>query len=291
MMEPLLSPTKNATRPKPKATRECLATIGLVVLLFSQGGAAAVCPDSQDNNDQMLFQVHNCSPEFKTWFRLAFKLKRQHWDEGWGWDSCDSRLAFPRMMNAGYLLTYGLVDVPVGPWHSNRDYYTWASGLRHRFQYEPQNDTDQQAQAFDGSFRTDRVEMNCPGLYGWSAGQRAATLTHEATHVKYYRFSHQKNPPGTFLCTKGKKCSDNWYFHALDEYPYGKLEGHKHSMYQMDIEFLCDLSEFAKPWVPSPLTTIAGVWSDLFMNQLILDPPGWTCGTPRPMEIPIPLAR
>lgn len=273
----------------PNFTKECLATLGLVVLLLSQG-TAAVCPDRQDNYDQMLFQIHGCRPEFTTWFRLAFKLKRQHWDEGWGWDSCDSRLAFPRMMNAGYLLTYGLVDFPVGPWHSNRDYYTWASGLRHRFQYEPQNDNDDQAEAFDGSFRTDRVEMNCPSFYGWSAGQRAGTMVHEATHVTYYRWKHQENQPGTVICAKDE-CSDNWYFHTLDEYPYGQLEGHKHSMVQIEAEFLCDLSEFAEPWVPLHLAVLAGDWSDTLMSQLILDPPGWTCGTPRPMEMPIPFVR
>ncbi len=271
----------------PILTRACFVTIGLVVLLISPA-AAAVCPDSQDNNDQLLFQVYNCRPEFKAWFRLAFKLKRQHWDEDWGWDSCDSRLAFPRMMNAGYLLAYGLVDGRTGPWHSNKDYYTWASGLRHRFQYEPQNDTDGQAEAFDGSFRTDRVEMNCPSLYGWSAGQRAATMAHEATHVTYYRFSHQRNRPGTTLCSKSK-CSDNWYFHWFMEYPYGQMEGHKHSMYQMDIEFLCDLKEFREPWVPVNLEILAGTWSNLLMDQFILDPPGWTCGDPKP--IPIPLTR
>jgi hypothetical protein len=274
-------------------TIQWFCTSILVILLCDTAGA--VCPNSTVSAEQALWNVHNCSTTFRAWFRDAFKLKRIVWDigwlnpwykgDGWGWNQCDPKLAFPKMMNAAYLLTYGLQDDSLGPWHSNRDYYTWASGRRHDFQYQPEDANDAAATAFDGFWQTDRVEMKCPAFNNRTAGLRAGTMVHESTHVIYWRFRHQANNPDSNCL---KPCSDNWLFHALGAYSYGQLAGHKHSMNQIQIEFLCDLSEFAHPWVPATIAMRAGNESNYRMNNRILDPPGWTCGLPRPMPVPIP---
>jgi hypothetical protein len=190
------------------------------------------------------------------------------------------------MMNAGFLLTYALDEGVLGPWHINEDYYKWASGRRHGFRYEPEDKTDAFATAFDGFWSTDRVEMKCPSFNSRTAGVRAGTMVHESTHVIYYRWSHQSNNPGSSCGTT--KCSDDWYFHSLGEYAYGQLGGHKHSMNQIQIEFLCDLSEFSPGWVPATITTLANSESTARMNNRILNPPGWTCGMPRPLPVPQP---
>jgi hypothetical protein len=269
----------------PHKAIEWFSTFALTVLLSHT--ATAVCPNSTESAEQTLWNVHNCSTSFRTWFRDAFNLQQDHWDEGWGWNQCDPTFAFPKMMNAAYLLTYGLDDDSLGPWHSNRDYYTWASGRRHSFRYEPEDATDAVATAFDGFWRTDRVEMKCPAFNNYTAGVRAGTMLHESTHVIYYRFRHQANNPGS-NCANNSPCSDDWIFHALDGYSYGQLTGHKHSMNQIQVEFLCDLSEFARAWVPAAIATQAGLRSTNIMNNRILNPPGWTCGTPRPLHVPTP---
>jgi len=254
------------------------------VVLHSEA-AALTCPNRIRTGEQSLWNVHNCSSAFRTWFRHAFNLQRSHWDGAWGWNRCDPTFAFPKMINAGYLLTYGLDDISLGPWHSNRDYYTWASGRRHRFRYEPEDATDAVASAFDGFWQTDRVEMKCPAFNTITAGLRAGNLAHESTHVIYWRFRHQANNP---VNNCSKPCSDDWLLHALDAYSYGQLAGHKHSMNQIQAELLCDLSEFAEPWVPTTIATLAGMRSNSILSNRILNPPGWTCGTPRPLHVPTP---
>ncbi len=259
----------------------------IVLICLLPQGVSAVCNRSISVAGQDLWNVHTCWPAFRDWFQTAFNLPKKHWDEGWGWNECDPSAGFPKMMNSAYLLTYGLNDGSLGPWHSNKDYYTWASGLRHKYRYEPKDKSDQVATAFDGFWRTDRVEMKCRG-FDLNAASRAGNMVHESTHVIYYKWSHQTN--NTWSNCANSKCSDDWLFHHLDDYKYGELEGHKHSMNQIQIEFLCDLSEFPRPWVPAILTSIAGNTANSRMRNRILQfrELGWSCGVPRPIHMPTP---
>lgn len=252
------------------ATIKCIAAIALVAFLSHP--AAAVCPNTLPPDEQALWDTHNCDRSFRSWFRDAFNLQKKHWDEGWGWDDCDPRFAFPKMLNAGFLIRYGLDDEVLGPWHNVVDYSAWASGRRHGFRYEPEDSTENWARAQDGFWQTDLVEMMCPS-FDKSAGIRAGGMLHEATHIIYYKYKHKD-------C--GDKCWDDWLFHVLGQYPYGKLVGNKHSMYQIEVEFTCDLSEFPDPWVPATIVTQAQAESNNLMNNYIIKQPGWTCGIPRP---------
>jgi hypothetical protein len=247
--------------------------------------ARAVCSNTTETAEQTLWNVHNCWTAFRDWFRPYYNFQSSHWDEGWGWDSCDPTLALPKMWNSAYLITYGLRDSTQGPWHSDVDYYRWAAGGQHDFRYEPEDSTDAFAAAFGGFWQTNRVEMMCPSFNSRTAGVRAGTMLHEATHLIYWQWSHQSNPPGS-NCTEN--CSDDWFFHALGQYPYGSLAGHKHSMNQIQIEYLCDLGEFSEWWVPAAITNAATTESNSRMTNRIRNPPGWTCGQPRPIYVPPP---
>ena len=118
-------------------------------------------------------------------------------------------------ISPAYLITYGLEDWSLGPWHSDVDYYRWAAGSQHDFRFEPEDACcDAYATAFNGWFVTNRVEMKCPSFNGRTAGVRAGTMLHESTHIIYGDafgvWSHQSNPPGS-NCSSD--CSDDWYFH------------------------------------------------------------------------------
>lgn len=251
----------------------------LFALAFLPAMAGAVCTNTVETDEQALWNVHNCWTAFRDWFRPYFNLQSSHWDDGWGWTSCDPTQAFPKMWNSAYLITYGLRDGSLGPWHGDADYYRWASGNNHGFRYEPEHASDAYASAFWGIFTTDRVEMQCPSFNGRTAGVRAGTMLHESTHIMY-EMKHQSNPPGS-NCSSN--CSDDWYFHYLNSYSYGSLAGHKHSMNQIQIEYLCDLAEFGDWWVSFTIGTVAKSEANDRMTNRIRNPPGWTCGEPRPL--------
>jgi hypothetical protein len=262
------------------------ASIVLAVLVAAvPSTAGAVCPNSTETEELTLFNVHGCWADFRTWFRSYFNLQSDHWDEGWGWNTCNTTKAFTKMMDSAILLSYGLRTNTLGPWHSDVDYYRWAGGSQHDFRYEPEDATDAFATAFAGFFQTNRVEMKCPSFNSRSAGVRAGTMVHEATHITYWRWSHGSNLPGS-NCSEA--CTDDWFFHGLGEYGYGALAGHKHSMNQIQIEYLCDLGEFAESWVPLAIVTAASSESRSRMSNRIRNPPAWRCGTPRPVFTPPP---
>ena len=257
--------------------------IALVIAISH--AAVAVCPNALPPDEQLLWDVHNCESSHVSWFRDAYNLKSEHWGGDWGWDKCDPAFAFPKMLNAGYLLANGLVDDSLGPWHNSSDYSNWGNAHGDDFHYKPVDSHDKYAQAFGGFFLTDRVEMMCPGIND-SAAVRASTMLHEATHVVYWNYEHKANNPGSNC--GDTPCSDDWLFHSLGVYPYGDLRGHKHSMTQIEVEFLCDLAEFPEPWVPAMIVQLAKSESTVLMNNRILGSPGWTCGQKRPIFEPPP---
>lgn len=259
--------------------------IAVVALGLLPAGAGAVCPNSVETDEQTLWNLHNGWPAFRDWFRPYFNFQSGEWGGGWGWDSTDPTQAFPKSWDSAYLITYGLQDSTLGPWHSDVDYYNWASGANHGFRYEPEDSNDAFAQSIWGWFVTDRVMMMCPSFNNRTAGQRAGTMLHESTHITYDS-QHQSNRPGSNCGSD--PCSDNWFFHYLNSYSYGSLGGHQHSMNQIQIEYLCDLAQFGEWWVPATTELVAQSEANDRMNNRILNPPGWTCGTPRPIYVAPP---
>jgi hypothetical protein len=274
-----------------RANRKLLASVlaFVFVLALMPADAGAVCANTTEIDEQTLWNAHSCWTAFRDWFRPYFNLQSSHWESGWGWTSCDPTQAFPKMWDSAYLITYGLQTSTLGPWHSDADYYRWASGNVHGFRYEPEDGGGPFAEAFSGWFQTDRVEMRCPSFNSRTAGLRAGTMLHEATHIIYGGatggWSHQSNPAGS-NCSED--CSDDWYSHYLNSYSYGNLEGHRHSMNQIQIEYLCDLSQFGEWWVPVTTRSQAMSEANSRMTNRIRNPPGWTCGSPRPIYVPPP---
>lgn len=172
------------------------------------------------------------------------------------------------------------IGLTINSWHTNKEYSDWAAGSLHDFKYTAEDSDEPIAGARRNPVLSDRVAMMCPS-FQQSPAERAATMLHEATHMNFWPFEHQDNPPGS-ICTE--PCSDNWYFHGVRD-PAGALNAsdQNHSMNQLIIEYLCDISEFAGSDVPHSAYLDAQNQANNNMSIRILNPPGWTCGIPRPL--------
>jgi hypothetical protein len=186
-----------------------------------------------------------------------------------------------QLNTASYLHFSALIGVATNSWHTNKEYREWASGRLQDFRYEPEDSDDAVASSIRGSFTTDRVEMKCPAFEDSETADRASTMLHESTHMAYWRFKHQSNPNDD--CDE--PCSDNWFRHGVRE-TSGRLgsSSKNHSMVQTQIEFLCDISEFAADDIPLSAYQNARNHANNKMGSRIIDPPGWTCGVPRPLS-------
>lgn len=165
-------------------------------------------------------------------------------------------------------------------WHANRDYAWLAAGSVHDYSYKPEDRWDSVAAAQGGFWQADQVKMRCPSFDGSSTEGgpegRAAAMLHEATHVIYWRWQHQAHP------TLPNLDADDWLFHGINAYPPENLNlDRRHSMYQIQVEYLSDLGEFPAKWVPLTTSTAALGLAGTYMFNII-NPPAWTPGDPRP---------
>jgi hypothetical protein len=55
-----------------------------------------------------------------------------------------------------------------------------------------------------------------------------------------------------------------------------------HSPYQMGVEFLADLAEMSKPWVPLIVTQTARSFGNAIIQKKFVNAVAYTIGSPRP---------
>jgi len=161
-------------------------------------------------------------------------------------------------------------------WHASVDYENWASGYLHDFHYEPRNSSpsDKIAEAQWGPW-PDEVHFFCQMFDGSeTAASRASTMLHEANHITQH-VDHDSNN------------RDPFFEHGLGAIPAGSLNAnnanHKHSSYQIEIEFLADLAEFSGDSMPLIVTITAESIANSLLNNRINNNPGWRVGLPRPL--------
>jgi hypothetical protein len=176
-------------------------------------------------------------------------------------------------------LTHYYTSAQAHAWHGNADYAWLAAGDVHDFHYKPEDRWDTVAAAQDGFWQSDMVKMRCPSFDGRATEGgpegRAAAMLHEAIHVIYWRWSHQEHP------IYGGN-ADPWLYHGVNDYPPGTINlDRKHSMYQIQVEYLADLAEFPAKWVPLTIPVSARTLAEMYMFNII-DPPDWRPGEPRP---------
>jgi hypothetical protein len=294
----------------PFAALAAALTIGAFI-----GGAEPTCGRGANAEDIQIAAALQGDSAFQAAFAEYFNLQKKHWSGGWGWGESSPSYAFSKMMHAGFLLrtgvdTLGLPGIAghgsqqvvgynhlVGrqtsnpprngagrPWHSSSDYATWAAGSIHGFRYQPRNETTKDGRgvyghAIMGWRARDRVEMWCPSLnLASDPGHRAGTMLHEATHIQYGDWK------GVWRHDAGGK--DYWYPHTLSAIDLGELDrargrGLKHSAFQIEVEFLADLSEFPAPWVPLLVSRAARATGNQLIRTRFSNTVPFTIGVPR----------
>lgn len=103
-------------------------------------------------------------------------------------------------------------------------------------------------------------------------------MLHEATHIHF--------ADDIDVWNGDHDPKDEWYHHGLDAIPWGTLRpiiGLKHSMYQIQVEFLADISEFPQPWVPKSIRDSAKRSANHMIDTRFINTVGWKVGEPRPL--------
>lgn len=167
-------------------------------------------------------------------------------------------------------------------WHTNWDYVVWASGLVHGFRYEPHDRYKKDGKTYDawavsGWGTTDRAEMWCPSFQGdeGETARRAATMLHESTHITYGSWKG--------IWKHGSGGRDHWYSHGLHDIGPDELgRSDKHSMRQIQVEFLADIAEFPGHWITWDIMEEAKSDANSIINDRFSNTVPWTVGVPRP---------
>lgn len=283
-----------------KAYRILLA---ILLALGCWANAGAVCNQSGASQaDRDLWNDHGCWTDFFLWQYQAYNMNGSDWS-GRGWnDACNVNLEYPKHWNAAYLVTYGLIDNYYQSWHGTIDYRQTAeaggNSYHDRLKHVATDDT-----SIFGSFTpgfwpwdTDQVATSCllynPTATNSHPAARAGDFMHEGWHAWLKKYNWDNGSFGGHRaaqgnCTVANFC-DYFYFHGVSAYAFGemwKTDGtarYFHSPNQVQVEFLCDVSDFPQPWVPNSVRLGAQADANQRSTQRFINGPGYFCGNPRP---------
>jgi len=117
---------------------------------------------------------------------------------------------------------------------------------------------------------------------------RISTLVHENWHS--YKEKIGKKPANNRGGHRGGPigaCADSycdhWYRHNPQDSPYGDMHSQTrfHSVYQMEIEYNCDVALYAESdFVPDAVARHARAIANKFMNDYIIETPSFRCAAP-----------
>jgi hypothetical protein len=284
-----------------KHTLVAIAAAALVT-----GSAVAVYAHCNQTNastaDKNLWSTHGCWNAFFLWQYQAYNMHAVDWsDRGW-FDACNQNMEYPKHWNASYLVTYGLADDFFHSFHGTVDYRATAEAgwnLYHRsLRHEATDDT-----TVFGSLTPvppDIVRTSClvydggvPGaLVNGNPASRAGDFMHEGWHSWMLNWGwnngsaggHRPGPQGA--CTWS--ACDYFYFHGISAYAFGAMWQNNgtasrfHSPNQVQVEFLCDVADYPKPWVPASVRLAGAADANYRAATRFINGPGYTCGSPRP---------
>lgn len=279
-----------------------LALSFCLLMLALPNLAHAVCDQSGASTaDKDLWNTHGCDKNFFLWSYKAYDQRESDWT-GRGWkDACNVKLEFPKHWNATYLVTYGLQDANCCSWHGTADYRPLAEAADSSFHSSIYHDAKDGTANFGGwtwhPFDSNEVTTFCP-LYNKTVANanpasRAGDFMHEGWHGWLDKYDwdngscggHRCGTPGN--CTAKDAC-DYFYFHGVGKFAFGALyqtdgtAAKFHSPNQVQVEFLCDVADYPKGWVPNSVRLAARTDADTRSAQRFINGPGYKCGNPRP---------
>ena len=280
--------------------RNQLLSLALLASLLASGGARAVCDQSNASTaDTNLWNTHGCWQAFFLWQYRAYDLRSSDWNNrGWN-DACNKSLEFPKHWNAAYLVTYGLADNLSQSWHGSIDYRATGEARGSVF-HNPLFHKVGDGQALFGSYDVnligpDTVTTYCalydPNSGYGNPGSRAGDYMHEGWHAWLHKYGWNNGNVGGHRPAQGN-CSfngcDYFYFHGVGAYAFGALyqtngtASRFHSPNQIQVEFLCDVADQSKSWVPASVRLVAATNSNVRSRQRFINGPGYICGDARP---------
>ena len=279
--------------------------IAFAVAFFSSvavsSSAIAACDQSSASSaDNDLWATHGCWVEFFNWEYQAYNMTQSQWDSRGWFDACNSNLEYPKHWNAAYLVTYGLLDNQSQSFHGTADYRPGSEAASGNFHphttHEATDDTGIFGRYIPNVFSADELQTSCL-LYNASVANanpasRAGDFMHEGWHgwMRTWSYSngdvggHRPGPQGA--CTING--CDYFYWHGISAYAFGAMWQNDgtaqrfHSPNQVQVEFLCDVSDQPQWWVPASVRLAAAADANTRAAQRFINGPGYTCGSPRP---------
>jgi hypothetical protein len=284
-----------------KLNKYSLVLILSILLLGLSSVAQALCVQtSASQADQDLWNTHGCWEAFYLWQYRAYDMHSDDWS-GRGWnDACNNRLEYPKHWNAAYLVTYGLADNSNFSFHGTVDYRALGEAASSAFHDSQDHLPSDRTDIFGGyqvrwpgsNYLLTACPVYNPGSANANPASRAGEFMHEGWHgwLDKYNWNngsvagHRPGPQGA--CTING--CDYFYFHGIGAYAFGALyqtdgtANRFHSPNQVQVEFLCDVADYPKPWVPNSVRIAAQVDANTRAVQRFINGPGYSCGSPRP---------
>lgn len=284
------------------SARRLMALLPILLLCCLAPDARAVCNQaSASTADIDLWNQHGCWQDFFLWQYKAYDMRSSDWNNrGWN-DACNRNLEYPKHWNAAYLLTYGLADNNSYSWHGTADYRATAEAAGSKFHtslyHTASDDSCCYGRFIWHLFGPNEVQTMC-SLYNASSSRgnpasRAGDFMHEGWHAWLDKYDwdngscggHRCGTPGN--CTAKDAC-DYFYFHGVGAYAFGAMyqtdgtANRFHSPNQVQVEFLCDVADYPKAWVPASVRQAARADANARAVTRFINGPGYQCGNPRP---------
>lgn len=278
-----------------------LALFAVAASLVVATPAAAVCNQTAASTaDRDLWNIHGCWTDFFLWSYRAYDQRSGDWS-GRGWnDACNVNLEFPKHWNAAYLVTYGLLDNLSQSFHGTVDYRAAGEAASSRFhdsQYHVASDRTDIFGAWNWElFGPNKLTTACP-LYNATVSNanpasRGGDFVHEGWHAWMDKYDYDNGSVGGHRPGPQGACTvngcDYFYFHGIGAYAFGAMwetdgtANRFHSPNQAQVEYLCDVADQPKSWVPASVRQAAQADANTRAAQRFINGPGYTCGSPRP---------
>lgn len=233
----------------------------------------------------------------------------------------DANQPYSKMLNAAYVVYFGLKDDPDKQLHGTQDYVNELAAPDNDYHskfFRSMDLTDGNLGKWSISptiIGDDEINLAC-SLFDTSGGVdnniifRIDTNLHEAWHawehanIHFGSIDHKDGPQGS-CSVSGEEVCDPFYSHDLASYhPFGRLKeggfstgpgcapqrfcagvidpNHFHSPTQVEWEFMCDLVASHADWVTNDIVFAAGVAQNLDTQYFIQTPP-FDCGVMSPI--------